>query len=175
MCSAGPCASRLAAKFGFASEVGKLQQHGGTFVTRGNFVWNGLYTRDVEAAKAFYPAFRRLEVRGHADAAPELRLLAHQAGDKVTGILDMRGIVPDADPPHWLSYIEVDHLDQILAEIQSHGGRIVRPRVDVPNYGRIAIGAEATGAFMPWARRDNDRNDRDPPRQPLPHSHSGAS
>ena len=38
-----------------------------------------------------------------------------KAGDKpVAGILDMRGIVPDGDPPHWLSYLEVDDVDRRL-------------------------------------------------------------
>ena len=75
-----------------------------------------------------------------------------KAGDKpVAGILDMRRIVPDADPPHWLSYLEVDDVDRMVAAAQSHGGRIVRQPFDVPDFGRIAIGADATGAFMAWA------------------------
>jgi len=71
-------------------------------------------------------------------------------GDKpVAGILDMHGIVPDSDPPRWLSYLEVDDLDRRLAEIQGQSS-IVRPPFDVPNFGRIAIGADATGAFLAW-------------------------
>jgi uncharacterized protein len=74
-----------------------------------------------------------------------------KAGDKpVAGVLDKRGIVPDTDPPHWLSYLEVDDVDQLVAAVQRHGGKVVRPPFDVPNFGRIAIGADATGAFMAW-------------------------
>jgi hypothetical protein len=62
----------------------------------------------------------------------------------------MRGIVPDTDPPHWLSYLEVDDIDQRVAEIERHGGRIVVRPFDIANFGRIAIGADATGAFMGW-------------------------
>jgi uncharacterized protein len=65
-------------------------------------------------------------------------------------MLDMRGIVPDCTPPHWLSYLEVDDIDRRVAEIERHGGRIVVPPFDIPNFGRIAIGADATGAFMGW-------------------------
>jgi predicted enzyme related to lactoylglutathione lyase len=61
-----------------------------------------------------------------------------KAADKpVAGTLDMRGIVPDNDPPHWLTYLEVDDIDQMLAEVQSHGGRIVRPPFDVPIAGAL--------------------------------------
>jgi predicted enzyme related to lactoylglutathione lyase len=77
--------------------------------------------------------------------------LAKAADKPVAGILDTRGIVPDSDPPHWLSYLEVDDVDRTVAEVQSHGGRIVRPPFDVPDFGRIAIGADATGALMAWA------------------------
>ena len=66
------------------------------------------------------------------------------------GILDMRGIVPDDDPPHWLSYLEVDDVDRRIAEIERNGGRIVRQPFDVLGFGRIAIGADATGAIMAW-------------------------
>jgi uncharacterized protein len=44
----------------------------------------------------------------------------------------------------------VDDVDRLVAEVQSHGGRIVRPPFDVPEFGRIVIGADATGAFMAW-------------------------
>src|SRR6202035_1135962 len=76
--------------------------------------------------------------------------IAKAAGKPVAGILDMRGIVPDTDPPHWLSYLEVDDVDRLVAEVQSRGGKIVRPPFDVPEFGRIAIGTDGTGAFMAW-------------------------
>jgi len=34
--------------------------------------------------------------------------------------------------------------------IEANGGRIVRQPFDVPNVGRIAIGADSTGAFLAW-------------------------
>ena len=63
----------------------------------------------------------------------------------------MRGIVPEGDPPHWLCYLEVDDVDRTAVDVQGSGGKIVRPPFDVPEFGRIAIGADATGAFMAWA------------------------
>jgi uncharacterized protein len=120
-------------------------------VTHGHFAWNELYTRDVEAAKAFYGATVGWTFEGMPMPHQNRAYWLAKAGDKpVAGILDMRGIVPDTDPPHWLSYLEVDDVDRMLAQVQSHGGKIVRPPFDVPNFGRIAIGADATGAFMAW-------------------------
>jgi predicted enzyme related to lactoylglutathione lyase len=120
-------------------------------LSQGSFVWNELYTRDVEAAKEFYAAtvgwtFEGMPMPGQNRAY----WLAKAAGKPVAGILDMSGIVPDSDPPHWLTYLEVDDIDRMLAEMQGRGGRIVRPPFDVPDFGRIAIGADATGAFLAW-------------------------
>ncbi len=121
-------------------------------MTHGNFIWHELYTRDVEAAKAFYAATVGWTFEGMPTLHQNGTYWIAKAGDKpVAGILDMRGIVPDADRPHWLSYLEVDDVDRIVAAAQSHGGRIVRQPFDVPDFGRIAIGADATGAFMAWA------------------------
>jgi uncharacterized protein len=120
-------------------------------VTHGNFAWHELYTRDVEAAKTFHAATVGWTFEGMPMPEQNRTYWVAKAGDKpVAGVLDMRGIVPDNDPPHWLSYLEVDDVDRLVAEVQSHGGRIVRPRFDVPEFGRIAIGADATGAFMAW-------------------------
>jgi predicted enzyme related to lactoylglutathione lyase len=120
-------------------------------VSHGNFAWNELYTRDVEAAKEFYAAtvgwtFEGMPMPGQN----RTYWLAKAAGKPVAGILDMSGIVPDSDPPHWLTYLEVDDIDRMLAEMQGRGGRIVRPPFDVPDFGRIAIGADSTGAFLAW-------------------------
>jgi predicted enzyme related to lactoylglutathione lyase len=110
-------------------------------VTPGSFVWNELYTRDVEAAKAFYAATVGWTFEGMPMPHQNRTYWIAKAGRKpVAGILDMRGIVPDTDPPHWLSYLEVDDVDRCVAEIESHSGRIVRPSFDVPEFGRIAIG-----------------------------------
>src|ERR1700736_3035210 len=120
-------------------------------MTHGSFVWNELYTRDVEAAKAFYAATIGWTFEGMPMPHQSRTYWIAKAGGKpVAGILDMRGIVPDTDPPHGLSYLEVDDIDRRGAEIESHGGRIVRPPFDVPGFGRTAIGADATGAFMAW-------------------------
>ena len=116
-------------------------------MTHGNFVWNELYTHDVDAAKAFYAATIGWTFEGMPMPHENRTYWIAKAEGKP---VDMPGIVPDDAPPHWLGYLEVDDVDRCVTQIESHGGRIVRPPFDVPNFGRIAIGADATGAFMAW-------------------------
>jgi uncharacterized protein len=149
-CSEEEYARSTGARFRSSSDAGELSNKEEA-VTHGNFAWHELYTRDVEAAKAFHAATLGWTFQGMPDAAAEWHVLGRQGRDTpVAGVLDMRGIAPDSDSPHWLSYLEVDDVDRLVAEVQSHGGRIVRPPFDVPEFGRIAIGADATGAFMAW-------------------------
>ncbi len=73
-------------------------------VTYESFAWNDLYTRDVEAAKAFYAATVGWTFEG--GPMPHVNRtswIAKAAGKPAAGILDMRGTVPDSEPPHWLS------------------------------------------------------------------------
>jgi uncharacterized protein len=110
-------------------------------VTQGNFVWNELYTPNVEAAKAFYGATVGWTFEGMPMPHQDRTYWLTKAGGKpVAGILDMREIVPDTDPPHWLNYLEVGDVDQTAVEVQSHGGRIVRPPFDVPTSGALPSG-----------------------------------
>jgi predicted enzyme related to lactoylglutathione lyase len=107
-------------------------------VTHRNFVWNGLYTRDVEAVKAFNAATVGWTFEDMPMPHQNCTCWLASAGAKpVAGILDRRGIVADTDPPHWAGHIEVDNVDQMVAEVQSHADRIGRPRFDVPNCGLL--------------------------------------
>ena len=120
-------------------------------MAQGNFVWHELYTRDVEAAKAFYARTAGWTFEGVPMPDHNRTLWMVKAdGKPVAGIMDMRGIVPDNDPPHWLSYVEVDDVDRCAAEAKACGGKIAREPFDIPNFGRIAIGADPTGAFLGW-------------------------
>src|ERR1700685_3980293 len=102
-------------------------------VTHGNFAWHELYTRDVEAAKAFHAATVGWTFEGMPMPEQNRTYWVAKAGDKaVDGVLHLPRIVPVTDPPHWLSYLEVDDVDRLVAEVQTHGGRIVRPPFDVP-------------------------------------------
>jgi predicted enzyme related to lactoylglutathione lyase len=120
-------------------------------MTHGSFTWNELYTRDVEAAKAFYAATIGWTFEGMPMPHQNRTYwMAKLEGKPVAGILDMRGIVPDDVPPHWLGYLEVDDVDRRVAAIEKHGGSVIRQPFDVPGFGRIAIASDAAGAFMAW-------------------------
>jgi uncharacterized protein len=118
-------------------------------MSHGAFMWNELMTNDVEKAKSFYHATIGWEIE-------EMKMpsgsywIAKADGKMVGGIMNMTGMVPPGTPTHWFSYIEVDDVDARVKKIAGNGGKLIREPFDIPDIGRIAIVADATGAMVGW-------------------------
>ncbi len=120
----------------------------------GRFYWNELMTDDVDKAKAFYAATlgwqfadMPMDEQG-ADGQPKIYAVALLGEEPVAGVMDMTDLVPPGVPPHWFSYICVDDIARRVALLEANGGSVVRAPFEIPGVGRIAIVADATGAFF---------------------------
>ncbi len=116
-------------------------------MAHGAFMWNELMTADVEKAKSFY-------AKTIGWTMEEMKMpsgsywIAKAGGTPVAGLMNMTGMVPPGTPPQWFSYIEVDDVDRRAKDVESNGGKVHRPPFDIPDVGRIAIVADATGAML---------------------------
>jgi uncharacterized protein len=116
-------------------------------MAHGAFMWNELMTADVEKAKSFYAKTVGWTIE-------EMKLptgsywIAKAGGTPVAGMMNMTGMVPPGTPPHWFSYLEVDDVDRRAKDVETNGGTVHRPPFDIPDVGRIAIVADATGAML---------------------------
>lgn len=104
----------------------------------GQFGWNELLTRDVEAAKTFYSvllgwAFVAMPM---PEGGPYWVALAN--GKPVAGLMAAEGAGPGT-PPQWFAYIEVDDTDACCVNVVAAGGTVLRPPWDIPEVGRIAV------------------------------------
>jgi predicted enzyme related to lactoylglutathione lyase len=117
-------------------------------MSHGAFMWNELMTNDVEKAKSFYRATLGW-------AAEEMKMpsgsywIAKLDDKMVAGIMDI-AMMPPGTPPHWFSYIEVDDVDARVKKVAGSGGKVIREPFDIPDVGRVAIVADATGAMVGW-------------------------
>jgi hypothetical protein len=110
----------------------------------GVFVWDELYADDIERAKSFYS-----EVFGWTTSDTDM-------GDGRTYTIfstgDQQRAGAMAKPPgmqapsHWLVYIRSDDVDADAVRAKELGAQIYMEPFDVPTVGRMAIGAEPTGA-----------------------------
>jgi predicted enzyme related to lactoylglutathione lyase len=62
----------------------------------------------------------------------------------------------DQGPPRWTTYINVDDVDEVTKKVESAGGTVVVPPMDVMTAGRMAIFLDPTGAAIgAWQPRDH--------------------
>lgn len=117
-------------------------------MSHGAFIWNELMTNDVEKAKTFYGATLGW-------TAEEMKMpngsywIAKADGKMVAGIMDI-AMMPPGTKPYWFAYIEIDDIDARVKKIAGNGGKVIREPFDIPDVGRIAIVADATGAMIGW-------------------------
>lgn len=116
-------------------------------MSHGAFMWNELMTANVEKAKSFYAKTIGWTIE-------EMKMpngsywIAKVGGTPVAGMMNMTGMVPPGTAPHWFSYLEVDNVDRRVKDVETNGGKIHRAPFDIPDVGRIAIVADATGAMV---------------------------
>ena len=118
--------------------------------THGTLFWAELHLRDMEAEKAFYArvAGWTYDTMPLAGGDGEY-VIAKLEGKPVAGFLDMTLMHRlDDVPPHWLTYVAVDDVDAIVADVVAAGGKLRRPLFDVPGVGRVAIVSDADGAVL---------------------------
>ena len=110
------------------------------------FSWYELMTRDVPAALDFYqkgfgwttkdsgvPGYRLIEVQGRA----------------IGGALTLTDEMCSAGAkPGWLGYVGVDDLAARTAALVEGGGKVIRPRVEIPGLIEFTVVADPHGAVF---------------------------
>jgi hypothetical protein len=153
---------------GAAIYVWQGKEHKGAQVVNehGSLNFNGLNTRDVDGAKAFYGSvfgWTTLELSGGVEMwrlpgygdhleqlTPGLRERVREAGgpegfeDVVASILPIPGDQPDT-PAHWNVTFAVDDADAIAEKASELGGTVVVPPMDAP-WVRMTVLRDPAGA-----------------------------
>lgn len=113
----------------------------------GEFCWTELATPNVQSAKDFYSKVFGWQFTDH-DMGEMTYTMIKRDGQEFGG---MWGIPKDKEnhiPPHWMSYILVENLDDSLKKASSQGATIVKPVTNAGDMGRFAIITDPTGAHV---------------------------
>ena len=112
----------------------------------GAFSWCELITPDLAGAKAFYEqlfgwVLEDCPVEGMAYTMIKV-------GDREVG--GMMTTPPEAEgmPPAWGTYVTVDDVDRIAAEVVKLGGKVLVEPQDIPDVGRFCVILDPQGAFI---------------------------
>ena len=117
-----------------------------TMPAHGTFCWNELMTNDSDACKGFYSGLFGWQYKdGDLPGVPYSEI--HQGGMPFGGMMKM-GEEFGATPPHWMSYISVNSVDETAAKVTELGGNVCVPPTDIPNVGRFAVINDPSGATL---------------------------
>jgi predicted enzyme related to lactoylglutathione lyase len=109
---------------------------------------------DPAATAAFYSALFGWSVDDLGPDAGGYRM-ARIEGDDVAGI----GPQQSPGPPYWTTYFTVDDVDLTAKKVESAGGSVLAPPMDIPGGGRIAVFMDVNGAaFSVWRAGDASSN-----------------
>jgi predicted enzyme related to lactoylglutathione lyase len=110
-----------------------------------SFTWNELATRDVNAAKTFYPKVFGWGIKANPMPDGGEYIEWQVSGKSIAGGMPMSSMYPPQVPPHWLVYFTVANADDTVKRAQEIGGKLTAPAVDTPQ-GRMAVLTDPNGA-----------------------------
>jgi predicted enzyme related to lactoylglutathione lyase len=113
----------------------------------GEFCWYELATTDVTGAKGFYG---EMFGWGHEDRSmgEMTYTLWQQQGEAIGGLYKLEGPMFEGVPPHWMTYVAVDSVDEAIEKLKSLGGEVFMGPHDVPGVGRTAFLKDPQGAAI---------------------------
>ena len=113
--------------------------------SHGSFIWYELLTPDPDAAAAFYGEVVGWTAAGVGQPGVDYRLFSAN-GSPVAGYMKLpNGAEQGGMRPGWFGYIGVDDVDAAVADIETSGGRVHMPAMDMPGVGRMALVADPQG------------------------------
>lgn len=113
----------------------------------GEFCWNELATPNVKAAKEFYGNAFGWKFSDHSMGDATYTMIKN--GEKeFAGIWEIPHAQAKEIPPHWMSYILVDNLEQSLEKVKKHGATVKVPSTKAGEFGIFAVITDPTGAHI---------------------------
>ncbi len=116
----------------------------------GDFFWNEIMTRDVEATKKFYADSLGWTYSSMDMGPGGTYWIINNGETSIGGIVDMVGEAFEGMSEHWMSYVCVDDIDARIEKARAAGAVINSGPFDVPEVGRMAILQQPGGAVIAW-------------------------
>ena len=110
--------------------------------------WVDLGSPDLEATRKFYGELFGWQATVSEEPETGGYTMFTKDGKVVAGAGVLMG---DDQPPAWTTYVATDDADKIAERVETHGGKVLVPPMDVVSYGRMAVFADPAGAvFAVW-------------------------
>jgi uncharacterized protein len=117
----------------------------------GEFCWTEIATNDLEKCQTFYENVFGWEIKknDNYDAGMDYREFSN-GGRGFGGMYEITREIwgEEMPPPHFMTYIAVDDVDETASQAFELGGTIAIPPTDIPNVGRFCLIKDPTGAMF---------------------------
>ncbi len=122
----------------------------------GEICWTEIATTNLDQTDGFYSKLFGWNIKSDNNADFEYRHFEDGRGHDVGGMYELNPEMfgGHAPPPHFITYIAVDDVDETAKEITEHGGTIKREPMDIPNTGRMAVVTDPAGATFAIIKLD---------------------
>ena len=112
--------------------------------TVGRFVWHEQVSPDPSKAQAFYTQLFGWSTEVFKPGEADYTMIAAGGSNHGAFATAMEG----APPPHWLSQVRVDTLEETIEQVTQAGGTLAAGPFELGEVGRIAIVADPQGAYV---------------------------
>lgn len=118
----------------------------------GTCCWWDIAVLDQDRAVAFYQAvFGWTSVEMPAPEGSRYTIFRHDGRDVAAAYPLEETLRAQGVPPHWLTYVAVDRVEDAVEQAAALGGTVMVPRFEVEPHGRGAVLQDPTGApFAVW-------------------------
>lgn len=118
---------------------------------QGEFCWTEIATSDLNQAKTFYSNVFGWDFGGGtADSALEYAEFSINGEYPMGGMYEItREMFGDnLPPPHFMSYIAVDDVDESTRKAVVLGGTVIKEPLEIPKVGRFSIVRDPSGGMV---------------------------
>ena len=112
--------------------------------TIGKFVWHEQVSDDPKRAQDFYTQLFGWGTE--VFEAGEMDYTMISSGGQTHG--GFGKAMEGAPPPHWLSHVRVENVDETIEKAQSAGGKLAAGPLEMGEVGRMAIIGDPQGAYI---------------------------
>lgn len=119
----------------------------------GDFCWTEIATSDLERSHTFYANVFGWNIKKSENAEIDVDYREFSAGSaswSMGGMYEMNDEMCGGRemPPHFMSYIAVENVDETASKAFELGATIINPPTDIPKVGRFCIIQDPTGGVF---------------------------
>jgi uncharacterized protein len=120
--------------------------------TVGKFVWHEHVSPDPKQAERFYGQLFGWGTEVYQPGEADYTMIAAR-GQTHGGFATA---IEGAPPPHWLSHVRVERLEETIEKATSAGGKLAAGPFEISEVGRVAILTDPQGAFISTYEPDGE-------------------